>query len=173
VTQANKELRLSQSILNNAKTSNVLGVMFTPIFNDTSKLQALFKINRDRLRDAAQVIVRFAEFHGLEYYKPAAGLYIWIRLSPKCNSWTEEENSVRNCAGRGVLIGSGADYADSSPGWFRVTFAVPRADLLTGLQRIEEALNYVGKFQNASAKKSDFDWWRWLEAPTTWGWSRV
>ncbi|KAK7178676.1 hypothetical protein PSPO01_15284 [Paraphaeosphaeria sporulosa] len=154
VTQANKGLRMSQAILNNAKMCNFAAVVFTPFLNDLPKLRTLVHINKYRLREAAQIAVQFAEFHGQDYFMPAAGLYIWIRLLSGCTNWNEEEQVIQRCAEHGVSIGGGADYAELCPGWFRLTFAVSQTDFLIGIQRIEEALGYKTKFHEYVSAKT-------------------
>ncbi|KAH7361346.1 pyridoxal phosphate-dependent transferase [Pyrenochaeta sp. MPI-SDFR-AT-0127] len=177
VTQDNKELRMSQSILNNAKICNVAAIMIIPILEDLSTLATLVNINKERLREAARVAIQFAEFHELEYIKPAAGLYVWVRLSAECTTWGEEEDCVQQCANRGVMVGSGADYAEFRPGWYRLTFAVPQLDLLAGLHRIEDAMGYSARFQPDSDFRSLSSWRlskllsSWV-APTFMGWKQ-
>ncbi|KAF2280365.1 PLP-dependent transferase [Westerdykella ornata] len=168
VTQSNKQLRMSQAILNNAKLCNVAAVMVAPILDDIENLATLVDTNKRRLRDAARTAIQFAEFHGLDYYKPIAGLYVWVRLSARCKTWSEEEDIVRRCSQNGVSIGSGADYAESNPGWFRVTFSVPQAELLAGLQRIEEAMDYPIRFRSTLEHKLRPNWRQWLKLPSMW-----
>ncbi|KAK5988155.1 Aminotransferase verI [Cladobotryum mycophilum] len=147
VTQSNKDLRMSQAILNNAKLCNAASVMVTPILQDIPTVTALVDLNIRKLRRAAMIAIRFAEFHGLTYYKPAAGLYIWLRLSKDCETAEEEESLVQRCAENGALVGSGSDYAEPHAGWFRLTFALPEADFLEGLRRIEDTIGYKERFQ--------------------------
>ncbi|TWU74044.1 hypothetical protein ED733_002568 [Metarhizium rileyi] len=142
VTQSNKELRMSQAILNNAKLCNAAAVMIAPILRDERTVSRLLELNLQRLRKAAEIAIQFAEFHGLTYYNPVAGLYIWLRLSDTCKLEEEEEAIVRRCALQGALIGSGADYAEPQPGWFRITFALQQDRFLDGLRRIEKAMDY-------------------------------
>ncbi|KAL6895113.1 PLP-dependent transferase [Trichoderma evansii] len=146
ITQANKELRMSQAILNNAKVCNAAIAMTTPILSNISAITNLVNLNRKQLHRAAQIATQFAEFHDLAYYRPVAGLYIWIRLSTACNNFDEEEALVQKCSRFGVYVGSGADYSELQPGWFRLTFAIPEDKLLKGLRRIEEAMDYKMKF---------------------------
>ncbi|PTB75341.1 PLP-dependent transferase [Trichoderma longibrachiatum ATCC 18648] len=162
VSQDNKPLRTSQAILNNAKICNAGTIMVTPMFSDTAGLERLVNLNTQRLRTAAQMAIRFAEFHGLSYYKPVAGLYVWLRLSDDCSTFDEEEALVQRCSQRGVFVGSGADYSEPQPGWFRLTFALPEEKLLEGLRRIEEAMGYEKVF---TTREQDFhvrltNWWR-------------
>ncbi|KAF2092843.1 PLP-dependent transferase [Rhizodiscina lignyota] len=166
VTQGNNELRLSQAILNNAKICNVASVMVEPVLRDIPKLSTLVALNTQRLCDAARIAIQFSETHGLSYYRPAAGLYIWVRLSEGCETWDEEEQIVRDCAQRGVLVGSGADYAELRAGWFRLTFAIPRHDFLKGLRRIEEVMGYKTRFGLGSATMSDSGLSSWLKFPS-------
>ncbi|KAL2135478.1 hypothetical protein VTI74DRAFT_8337 [Chaetomium olivicolor] len=138
---------MSQAILNNAKLSTATAVMAAPLLHDIPKLTTLVDLNIRRLRRAAQIAIQFAEFHGLTYYKPVAGLYIWLRLSHGgCESVEEEEDIVRRCAEHSVLIGSGADYATDQAGWFRLIFALPEHTFLEALRRIEEAVGFTERF---------------------------
>lgn len=159
---------MSQAILNNAKLCNVAAVMVAPILDDVENLATLVDINRRRLREAARIAIQFAKFHSLDHYKPAAGLYVWIRFSSRCRTWSEEEEIVRRCSQNGVSIGSGADYAESYPGWFRVTFSVPQPELLAGLQRIEEAMGYSIRFRSTLEHRLMSSWRQWLKLPRMW-----
>lgn len=91
--------------------------------------------------------VQFAEIHGLLYYKPVAGVYIWLRLGDQCDTGAEEEAIVQKCAQYGALIGSGADYAGPQPGWFRLTFALPEREILDALRCVELAMGYKDRFK--------------------------
>ena len=133
---------MSQAILNNARLCNAAAVMVAPILQDIPKLAKLVALNINRLRKAAEIAIQFAEFHGLTYYKPVAGLYIWVRLSKDCETFDQEEVIVQQCAKHGVLVGSGADYSEIQAGWFRLTFALPWDDFLEGLRRVEAAIGY-------------------------------
>ncbi|KOS22910.1 putative inactive 1-aminocyclopropane-1-carboxylate synthase-like protein 2 [Escovopsis weberi] len=159
VTQSHKELRMSQAILNNAKLCTAAAAMMAPIVADTARMKTLMGLNLSRLRRAASLAVAFAEFHGLTYYEPAAGLYIWLRLAKErdiletekmndagSSEADEEEAIVRACAKQGVLVGGGADYSETQPGWFRLTFSLPEEQFLEGLRRIEEAMGYEERF---------------------------
>jgi DNA-binding transcriptional MocR family regulator len=139
---------MSQAILHNARLSTAAAVMVAPILHDIPTLTTLVDLNTRRLHRAAQIAIQFAEFHGLTHYKPVAGLYIWLRLSPEgCNSRDEEEDIVRRCGEHGALIGCGADYAEAQPGWFRLTFALPEHVFLEALRRVEDAVGYQRRFQ--------------------------
>lgn len=146
---------MSQAILNNAKVCNAAIAMTAPLLSNMSTVTNLVNLNKERLRKAAHIATQFAEFHGLTYYRPVAGLYIWIRLAAVCNLFDEEEALVRKCSQLGVYVGSGADYSELQPGWFRLTFAIPQDQLLKGLQRIEEAMDYKTKFTSKPEKE---DW---------------
>ncbi|KAH0490129.1 hypothetical protein TgHK011_001612 [Trichoderma gracile] len=161
VSQDNKPLRISQAILNNAKICNAGTVMVTPMLSDTARLEQLVSLNTKRLRTAARIAIQFAEFHGLSYYKPVAGLYIWLRLSEDCSTFDEEETLVQKCSQHGVFVGSGADYSEPRPGWFRLTFALPEQKLLEGLRRIEVAVGYKEVFAHEVNLYTRLtSWWR-------------
>ncbi|KAL7952876.1 PLP-dependent transferase [Trichoderma compactum] len=164
VSQANKVLRTSQAILNNAKLCNGATVMISPMLSNTSEIGKIVDLNIKRLCRAAQIAIQFAEFHQLEYYKPVAGLYIWLRLSADCATFDDEEALVQRCSQLGVYVGSGADYTEPQPGWFRLTFAIPEDKLLEGLRRIETAMGYKSVFTTGLSVQSwatvCANWWR-------------
>lgn len=155
---------MSQAILNNAKICNAAAVMITPMLSNMPELEMLLNLNTKRLRRAAQITIQFAEFHGLTYYKPVAGLYIWLRLPVECKTFDEEEALVQRCSELGVFVGSGSDYAEPQPGWFRLTFAIPEEKLLEGLRRVEEATGCKKIFTNDLKVRSlatvFTNWWR-------------
>ncbi|KKP00668.1 hypothetical protein THAR02_07222 [Trichoderma harzianum] len=164
VSQANKELRMSQAILNNAKLCNAATVMISPMLSNTFEMEKIVDLNTKRLHRAAQIAIQFAEFHHLEYYKPVAGLYIWLRLSTECATFDDEEALVQRCSQFGVFVGSGADYSEPQPGWFRLTFAIPEDKLIQGLRRIEEAVGFKVVFATDLGIQSwatvCANWWR-------------
>lgn len=155
---------MSQAILNNAKLCNAATVMISPMLSNTSEMEKIVDLNTKRLYRAAQIAIQFAEFHQLEYYKPVAGLYIWLRLSAECTTFDDEEALVHRCSQLGVFVGSGADYAEPQPGWFRLTFAIPEDKLLQGLRRIEEAVGFKVVFTTDLVVQSwatvCANWWR-------------
>ncbi|KAM6483893.1 PLP-dependent transferase [Trichoderma sp. SZMC 28011] len=164
VSQANKALRMSQAVLNNAKLCNAATVMISPMLSNTSEMEKIVGLNIKKLSRAAQIAIQFAEFHQLEYYKPVAGLYIWLRLSAECATFDDEEALVQRCSQLGVFVGSGADYAEPQPGWFRLTFAIPEDKLLQGLRRIEEAAGFKVVFTSDLVVQSwatvCANWWK-------------
>nr|A0A1U9YHZ6.1 RecName: Full=Aminotransferase verI; AltName: Full=Verticillin biosynthesis cluster protein I [Clonostachys rogersoniana]AQZ42161.1 putative aminotransferase [Gliocladium sp.] len=154
ITQANKELRMSQAILNNAKLCNAASAMVAPILGSTSQLSTLVNLNVQRMRKAARTAIQFAQFHGLTFCEPVAGVYIWLRLSEDCHTRDDEEEIVQRCTKHGALVGSGSDYSESQPGWFRLTFAIPDNEFLEGLNRIETAMGYKERFNGEMVQSS-------------------
>lgn len=152
ITQSNKELRMSQAILNNQKLCTAATAMVGPILQSTSQLTTLVAFNIQKMRDAAKIAIQFAEFHNLTYYEPVAGVYIWLRLTEDCKTEDDEEAIVQRCAKQGALVGSGSDYSEAHPGWFRLTFSLPQEQFLEGLCRIETAMGYKKRFVWAPAE---------------------
>lgn len=91
--------------------------------------------------------MRFLEFHDLPFYQPAAGLYVWARLGPAGCIWEDEARLLAAFAAAGVFVGAGGEYSNAEPGWFRLTFAIPRDELMEALRRIERALGVVKHWQ--------------------------
>ncbi|KAF4542001.1 PLP-dependent transferase [Lasiodiplodia theobromae] len=143
VTQAHPELRYSLSVLNFARFSNAASWVATRLLGDLPEVQRLVDVNRSRLRTAATLAVRFLDFHDLPFYQPAAGLYVWARLGPPGCSWEDEARLLAEFAAAGVFVGAGGEYSSPEPGWFRLTFAIPRDELVEALRRIERVLGVV------------------------------
>ncbi len=78
----------------------------------------------------------------LPFTGPSRGVYVWARLGGEKATWEEEAEIMANCSSAGILIGAGADYTEAEPGWFRVSFALPRPTLLEGLHRIERSMGW-------------------------------
>ncbi|RDW70934.1 hypothetical protein BP6252_07497 [Coleophoma cylindrospora] len=139
VTQQS-DLRLSLAIANHSKVSTLTSTTMTAVLSNQDILEGIFRNNKLRLSTWAKIVVGFLDFHSLEYTRPVAGVYIWARLKgPEC-TWNEESELNDRLEHAGVSLGAGKSYCARQPGWFRVTFAVPRPVLYEALRRIENAL---------------------------------
>lgn len=130
------------AILNHSRVSNATFVIATRLLSNLSELESLVELSKCRLRSAAALVVDFLILHRIPFYKPAAGVYIWAKLGKDGSTWEDEGALTSKFAAEGVFVGTGADYSNADPGWFRLSFAIPQEELIEGLQRIEKALNY-------------------------------
>lgn len=141
ITQTNHVLRRLLSFSNSTTFSTASLATTALLFSNVEKLDALLRVNRVRLKEAADVVMGFATYYKIAFYRPVAGVYIWLRLGGTLGITKEEEKELEaKCASNGVSIGTGCDCSDRQSGWFRLTFALPRQLLVDALCRIETSL---------------------------------
>ncbi|KAF7154855.1 hypothetical protein CNMCM5623_003113 [Aspergillus felis] len=152
ITQAHPDLRLSLAISNHSRVSTFTSLVITELLRDPEAADTILHQNRAALQRSAKLVRDFLAFHQIPFVPPAAGVYIWARLGcgsaswPGCEpSWEDEARLNDGFEAAGVSVGAGQGYCASEPGWFRITFALPRNELVEGLQRIEEVIGMEGK----------------------------
>ncbi|RLL93875.1 hypothetical protein CFD26_103418 [Aspergillus turcosus] len=152
ITQAHPDLRLSLAISNHSRVSTFASLVITPLLHDPSLIDNILHRNREALQRSARLTCDFLTFHQIPFVPPAAGVYVWARLgcrsSPRADSeprWEDEARLNDRFEAAGVSVGAGQGYYASEPGWFRITFALPDDELITGLRRIEQVVGMEGK----------------------------
>lgn len=78
--------------------------------------------------------------HKLRYFPSYAGLYVFANIAPGCESWEEEKRVVELMKGKGVIISGGQGYhgPESEKGWARIGFGVPKDQLKSALQVMDD-----------------------------------
>ncbi|GAQ03190.1 probable inactive 1-aminocyclopropane-1-carboxylate synthase-like protein 2 [Aspergillus lentulus] len=152
ITQAHPDLRLSLAISNHSRVSTFTSLVITALLRDTEAVDTILHQNRTALQRSAKLISDFLAFHRIPFVPPAAGVYIWARLGCRSSSvtcdeprWEDEARLNDRFEAAGVSVGAGQGYCASEPGWFRITFAIPREELVEGLRRVEEVVGMEGK----------------------------
>ncbi|KAH3334544.1 hypothetical protein KXW81_004727 [Aspergillus fumigatus] len=152
ITQAHPDLRLSLAISNHSRVSTFTSLVITALLHDPEAATAILHQNRAALQRSAKLISDFLAFHQIPFVPPAAGVYIWARLGWRSSSrpgdepsWDEEARLNDRFEAAGVSVGAGQGYCASEPGWFRITFAIPREELVAGLRRIEQVVGMEGQ----------------------------
>ncbi|KAG7434210.1 putative aminotransferase gliI [Fusarium oxysporum f. sp. raphani] len=140
VTQKNPELRNAMAILNRYRVSNATSVIASSLFSDLLVLEHILVRNRMLLRNAAELVGDFLTFHRFTFYRPVAGVFIWTRLGGETATEVSDAELMESFASAKVSVASGVPFHARDRGWFRITFALPREQLLEGLQRIERAM---------------------------------
>ncbi|KAF4982154.1 hypothetical protein FZEAL_2177 [Fusarium zealandicum] len=140
VTQQNPELRNAMAILNRYRVSSATSVIGLGLFSDLLVLEHILIRNRMLLRNAAELVEDFLCFHQFSFYRPVAGVFIWTCLGGGSASRDSDDAMMRSFASARVAVASGVPFHAKDPGWFRITFALPRKDLIEGLRRIELAM---------------------------------
>lgn len=152
ITQAHPDLRLSLAISNHSRVSTFTSLVITALLHDPEAATAILHQNRAALQRSAKLISDFLAFHQIPFVPPAAGVYVWARLGWRSSSrpgdepsWDEEARLNDRFEAAGVSVGAGQGYCASEPGWFRITFAIPREELVAGLRRIEQVVGMEGQ----------------------------
>ncbi|PKX95390.1 aminotransferase gliI [Aspergillus novofumigatus IBT 16806] len=149
ISQAHPDLRLSLAISNHSRVSTFTSLVITALLRDPAAIDTVLHQNRAALQRSTKLISDFLAFHQIPFVPPAAGVYIWARLGRSVAgdepSWDDEARLNDRFEAAGVSVGAGQGYCASEPGWFRITFAIPREELVEGLRRIEEVVGIVGK----------------------------
>ncbi|KAF5532062.1 aminotransferase [Fusarium napiforme] len=140
VTQKNPELRNAMAILNRYRVSNATSVIASSLFSDLLVLEHILVRNRMLLRSAAELVGDFLSFHRFAFYRPVAGVFIWTRLGGETATEASDAELMEGFASAKVSVASGVPFHSRDRGWFRITFALPREQLLEGLRRIERAM---------------------------------
>ena len=128
------------AIYNNAKVSNMTALVVKWLFSNHIQLEQTIQRNIRRLHSAATVVIDFMHQHSIPFYRPVAGVYVWARLGGSSATDQSAAELQKRFVDVGVRVGPGSEYGEQECGWFRVTFALPRPQLLEGLRRIETAL---------------------------------
>ncbi|CAI7658003.1 unnamed protein product [Penicillium manginii] len=120
ITQSNPELRRALAVLNRFKV-----------------VEDLLSDNKPRLRKATEIVEDFLSFHHILFYSPVAGCVMWARIGGELATKETDAELVERFGAAGVAVGAGSRFKSEEPGWFRITFALPRNTLIEGLRRIE------------------------------------
>lgn len=76
------------------------------------------------------------------YVPSNCGPFIWIDLSEflKEKTIADEKALADKMLDSGVWLATGEVFVSEKPGWFKITFAVPEAELRFGIDRLKKVL---------------------------------
>ncbi|KAJ6078759.1 hypothetical protein N7467_008512 [Penicillium canescens] len=137
ITQSNPGLRRALAVLNRFKVCNMASIAVASLFSNLQTVENVLDHNKPRLRKAAEMVEDFLSFHQIVFYSPVAGCVIWARVGGELATKETDAELFEKLAAAGVAVGAGSRFKSGEPGWFRITFALPRKDLIEGLRRIE------------------------------------
>ncbi|KAE8381470.1 pyridoxal phosphate-dependent transferase [Aspergillus bertholletiae] len=101
----------------------------------------LVKLNRARLSENYQHVVKILRSHRIPYQSSNAALFVWVNLGAVVNrEKVTDEVILQALRGRKLYITSGSTYASEQTGWFRIAFAHPKHVLDEGLKRLIQAI---------------------------------
>ncbi|KAJ5556100.1 hypothetical protein N7494_000015 [Penicillium frequentans] len=137
ITQSNPGLRRALAILNRFKVCNMTSIAVASLFSNLQTVGIMLDNTKLRLRKAAEIVEDFLSFHKIVFYSPVAGCVMWGRVGGERATKQTDTELFGKLAAAGVVLGAGSRFKSQEPGWFRITFALPRKDLIEGLRRIE------------------------------------
>ncbi|KAK8845419.1 hypothetical protein IAR55_006132 [Kwoniella newhampshirensis] len=125
------------------KISSPADVIWSTLLFDKVALKSFIKTNRERLTEAHGFTRGWFEKHGVKVANSNAGNFIWVNLGEALgfSDASTEKKVFQRLLDGGVYIAPGTAYHYHIPGWYRVTFSVPRDNLIVGLERIASLLN--------------------------------
>ncbi|KAJ5389309.1 putative inactive 1-aminocyclopropane-1-carboxylate synthase-like protein 2 [Penicillium cataractarum] len=140
VTQSNPRLRHTLAVLNRFKVCNVASIAVASLFSNLHTLESILVRGKSRLRIAAEMVGNFMLFHKIAFYSPVAGCFMWVRIGGELATKETDAALFEKFEAAGVAVAAGSKFNGGEPGWFRLTFALPRDNLIEGLRRIEIAM---------------------------------
>jgi aspartate/methionine/tyrosine aminotransferase len=152
ITQSNPRLRRALAVLNRFKVCNMASIAVASLFSNLQTVENVLDNNKPRLRKAAEIVEDFLSFHHIMFYSPVAGCVIWARVGGELATKETDAELYEKFAAAGVAVGAGSRFKSGEPGWFRITFALPRNSLIEGLRRIEIGMEAKQQWKPANSQ---------------------
>ncbi|KAH8801500.1 1-aminocyclopropane-1-carboxylate synthase-like protein 1 [Xylogone sp. PMI_703] len=112
------------------------------MLNDSHFLDTYFNTLVARLTESYDMCTDLLRKWSVPYRPANCGQFIWIDLRAFIEEQTIE--AERKLAGEmiraGIWLATGETFGSETPGWFRITFAVPEESLRFGMERLSKAL---------------------------------
>lgn len=115
--------------------------MLSTFLNFPKLLPNFLITHRERLEDRYALCTNFLKARSIPYIPSNAGCFIWANLSKysafeRGNTSLEQERSLAcRLFGEGIYLIPSEAFHGEDPGWFRISFAVDKDTLETGLAR--------------------------------------
>ena len=124
------------------QTSSLSSVVATSLLKSPN-LPDLVRLNQERLAESYAILTESLIKWQVEFLPANAGLFVFARVVEDAREWEEETAIVGAFASSGVIVSPGRrfDGGESAKGWVRITFAVPRKQLVEALERMEPILH--------------------------------
>ncbi|KAK1625359.1 pyridoxal phosphate-dependent transferase [Colletotrichum phormii] len=119
------------------------------MLEDEKWSDSFIRTNRIRLADRYDLVVRWANSHGVPYAAGTRAAFflwadlgsVWKRHNPRTVKDEElDDFMMKLFLEYRVYVSSGKDFGSESVGWFRIVFSQYEVQLLTGLERVAAAL---------------------------------
>ncbi|WWC85745.1 uncharacterized protein L201_000611 [Kwoniella dendrophila CBS 6074] len=125
------------------KISSPSDVIWSTLLTDSTRLKSFISTNRKRLTEAHAFARGWFVERGVEVANSNAGNFVWVNLGKRLgfSDAITEKRVFQKLLDGGVYIAPGSAYHHHVAGWYRVTFSVPRGNLIAGLDKVETLLN--------------------------------
>ncbi|KAL3459739.1 pyridoxal phosphate-dependent transferase [Aspergillus heterothallicus] len=140
VSQANPDLILALQLPSSTEVSALTSLCATALLTSPT-LPNLVTVNRKRLDDSYKAMATILQTHKVQYIPATAGLFVFARLRPNASP-DEETKFQQRLKSEGIAVSPGQAYhaGPENSGWYRLTFALPPAQLKRALAILDRSL---------------------------------
>jgi hypothetical protein len=123
-------MAVALALASNTQTSTLSSIFVSALLTSPN-LTSLLQANSGRLATAYEKLNAVFKKHSIEYIPSYAGLYVYAKVAPKCETWEEEARVIGRMREEGVLVSGGRAYhgPESEKGWARIGFAIQEEQL--------------------------------------------
>ncbi len=147
MTQSNPDLREGVYTVARYTVSSATAIITMALFSDLLVTEYWLVRSRMLLRMSADYTGRFMTFHNIPFYRPVAGVFVFARLGGRSATKDSDAALWKTISAAGAALAYGAAFHKKELGWFRITFALPKNQLVEGLRRIETGLGTKRQYQ--------------------------
>ncbi|WRT63638.1 uncharacterized protein IL334_000561 [Kwoniella shivajii] len=124
------------------KISSPADVIWSTLLLDPIRLKSFITTNKSKLTEAHAFARGWFVDRGVEVANSNAGNFIWVNLGKTLgfDDALTEKKVFQKLLDGGVYIAPGSAYHYHIAGWYRVTFSVPRGNLMVGLEKLGQLL---------------------------------
>ncbi|KAL4913032.1 pyridoxal phosphate-dependent transferase [Aspergillus aurantiobrunneus] len=136
VSQSNPRLIMALRLPAATEVSSLTTLCTTALLSAPT-LPYLIAVNKKRLAESYNAVIKLLESHNLQYIPVTAGLFVFARLVSGATR-EDEARFEKRVKEEGLRISPGRAYHISEMGWYRLTFALGPRQLkraLVGLDR--------------------------------------
>jgi aspartate/methionine/tyrosine aminotransferase len=138
ITQNSSAILLGSALTIGPQISILAAHLAATVLLSPSNLPSFLTSSTSRLRSAYEYTTRFLQKHDIDFVPAVAGPFLFAKLGRKGEE-SEEKRIVEALKREKVKLIPGRQYHFNEWGWFRVVFALKRAELVEGLRRIVRA----------------------------------
>ncbi|KIA75383.1 1-aminocyclopropane-1-carboxylate synthase [Aspergillus ustus] len=140
VSQANPNLILALQLPTSTEVSALTTLCTTALLTSPT-LAELVRVNRERLGASYKAITNVLQAHRVQYIPATAGLFVFARLKPNATA-KDETDFQQRLRITGIVVSPGQAYhiGPENRGWYRLTFALPPAQLQQALAILDQCL---------------------------------